>query len=65
MLAEKIDKPLLYRMGEVAELLGISERKVDELIATRELKSVKIGKSRRVPATALDDFIKARLRASR
>lgn len=50
---------LLYRPEEAAELLGTSRSRVFELLATGELTSVKIGRSRRVPAGALDAFVAA------
>jgi excisionase family DNA binding protein len=39
---------LAYRVPEVAEMLALSVRKVNEMIATGNLGSVKIGRSRRV-----------------
>jgi excisionase family DNA binding protein len=35
--------PRLYRAREVAELLGISTKRVRELVATGELPSVRLG----------------------
>ena len=65
MEVEERERPKAYRMPEVARLLGLSERKIDDLVATGELKSFKVGKSRRVSAEALDLFIKKRERAGR
>ena len=39
---------LAYRVPEVAEMLGMSVRKVNDLIATGKLGSTKIDRSRRV-----------------
>ena len=39
---------LAYRVPEVAQMLGISVRKVNDLIATGKLGSTKIDRSRRV-----------------
>ena len=47
----------LFRARDVAAQTKLSERKVWDLIATGELRSVKIGSSRRVPAEALDEYI--------
>jgi excisionase family DNA binding protein len=50
---------LLLRPIEAAEQLGIGRTKVYELMASGELRSVKIGAARRVSATALADFVAA------
>ncbi len=48
---------LLYTVEEAAELLTISRWKVFDLIRTRELRSVKIGGLRRVPRSAIEEYI--------
>jgi excisionase family DNA binding protein len=50
---------LLLRPTEAAQRLGIGRSKVYELMASGELRSVKIGAARRVSATALADFVAA------
>lgn len=52
----------LWRVEEVAELLGICRSRVFGLITAGELTSVKIGTSRRVPDEAVRDYV-ARLTA--
>ena len=53
----------LLRVEEVArEALQISRTRVYELIATGALRSIVIGRSRRVPESAIREFI-ARLEA--
>ncbi|MFC8234840.1 MULTISPECIES: helix-turn-helix domain-containing protein [unclassified Streptomyces] len=42
---------------EVMDALSLSRFKVYDLIRSRELKSIKIGRCRRVPADALRTFI--------
>lgn len=54
--------PLLFTVEETAEILTISRWKVFDLIRVRELRSVKIGGLRRVPRSAIDEYI-ARLLA--
>ncbi|MBY8879758.1 helix-turn-helix domain-containing protein [Actinacidiphila acidipaludis] len=49
---------ILYPVREAAEQLGLSISATRNLIATRELRSVKIGHSRRVPAEALHEFVR-------
>ena len=58
-LHEGLGPPLLYRPEEAAELLALSRTKVYELVAAGELISCKIGKARRIPASALEAFIAA------
>lgn len=53
MVVEK----LLLTPEEAAEVLGIGRWKLYELMRTRQLRSVKVGASRRVPATALAEFV--------
>lgn len=48
---------LLLRPAEAAARLGIGRTKLYELMASGELRSVKIGGARRVSATALADFV--------
>ena len=48
---------LLYRPEEAATVLGLGRTKVYELMASGELRSVKVGGARRVSATALSDFV--------
>ena len=53
---EVADK-LLLRPEEVAELISMGRTKVYELMKTGELESVQIGSSRRVPATAIAEYV--------
>lgn len=49
--------PLLYRPEAAAEALAVSRSRVYELMAAGRLKSVTVGRSRRIPAAALDEFV--------
>lgn len=49
--------PLLYRPEEAAEMLGCGRAYVYQLIARGTLHSVKVGRLRRIPAVALNEFI--------
>lgn len=49
----------LWRVEEVAELLGICRSRVFGLINAGELASVKIGKSRRVPDEAVRAYVES------
>jgi excisionase family DNA binding protein len=48
---------LLLTPEEVAEALNISRTKVFELLQAEALRSVKIGKSRRIPTEAVREFV--------
>jgi len=62
MGTETVYRQLLLRPEEAAEVLAIGRTAVFGLIRAGELRSVKIGKLRRIPAAALDDYV-ARLTA--
>jgi excisionase family DNA binding protein len=55
---------LLYKPEAAAASLGIGRSKLFELIAAGQIETVQIGRARRVPAQALEDYV-ARLRESR
>ncbi len=48
---------LLLTAEEVAQALGIGRSKVYELMASGQLRSVAIGRLRRVPAERLAEFV--------
>lgn len=50
-------RKLLLTPVEAAEQLAVSRTKVYELMAAGLLRSIRIGRSRRVPVDALGDFI--------
>jgi excisionase family DNA binding protein len=53
---------LLVRPEDAARVLGVGRTKVYELMRTGALRSVRLDGSRRIPATALAEFV-ARLEA--
>jgi excisionase family DNA binding protein len=55
---------LLLRPEEVAELIGVGRTKVYELMGSGLIRSVKIGGSRRVPKSAVDEFVATLLSAN-
>ncbi len=60
-----LDRPrVLYRVEEAAELLSLSRDRVYQLIRSNQLRSVQVGKSRRVPARSLDEYVGRLLRGS-
>jgi excisionase family DNA binding protein len=58
------EKPLAYSVAEASRLLGISQRKLTYLILEKELRSFKVGKSRRITAAAIDEYIKRQEKAA-
>lgn len=48
---------LLLTPEEAGTVLGVGRSRVYDLMRTRQLPSVRIGKSRRVPAAAVQAFV--------
>ena len=55
-----MDKQLLT-IEETAEILSLGKTKIYEFINTNQLMAVKIGKSRRVVARSIEDFVDQRI----
>jgi excisionase family DNA binding protein len=49
---------LLCTKREAAGVLGLSVRTVESLIAIRELKSIRVGGRRMIPAVELERFVR-------
>jgi excisionase family DNA binding protein len=49
---------LLLRITEAAERLGIGRSMIYELIVRGELEVVRVGRCARIPAEALDDYVR-------
>ena len=52
---------LLLRVEEASRVLGLGRSKVYQMIACGELPSITFGRSRRVPAEALRQWVAARV----
>ena len=52
---------LLLTVPEVARRLGMGRSFVYQLVSRGEIQSIKLGKSRRIPVSALEKFIEAKL----
>ncbi len=48
---------LLFTAEEAADLLKISRCKVYDLLRNHDLRSIKIGGSRRIPRSALEEYV--------
>ena len=58
------DTAVLLTVEEAAELLRIGRTQAYRLVRDGELRSVKIGASRRIPRAALDELVRALLAAA-
>jgi excisionase family DNA binding protein len=47
----------LYRVDEAAALLSVCRTRIYELMRSGQLRSVVVGRSRRVPSKALDEYV--------
>jgi len=54
---------LLLRPEEGAEAIGVSRARFYELLAEGRIKSIKIGRSRRIPIAEINSWIAAELAA--
>ncbi|MGB3804423.1 MAG: helix-turn-helix domain-containing protein [Sphingopyxis granuli] len=50
--------PICVRINDAACMIGVGRTKLYQLIATGEIKTVKVGKSTRVTTASLHDLIK-------
>jgi excisionase family DNA binding protein len=50
-------EPLLYRVSDVMELLNLSRTVIFDQIRLGRLRSVKQGRIRRIPASAVRDYV--------
>ena len=51
------DGKYLYRISEVVRLLSLSRSVIYEEIRAERLRSVKVGRNRRVPAAAIGEYV--------
>ena len=50
-------KPILVSVTEAAQLLSIGRTAAWDLIRKRKIKSVKIGRTRRVPIAVIEEYV--------
>ncbi len=55
---------LLYRPEQAAEIIGVGRSKIFELMATGQIASVQIGRSRRIPRESLERYVRDLLAGS-
>jgi excisionase family DNA binding protein len=52
-----MQQPILVTVEDAAEMLSIGRTAAWELVRKRKIKSVKIGRTRRIPITAIQEYI--------
>jgi excisionase family DNA binding protein len=57
LLSSEEMPPLLFTPEEAARFLRVGRHRIFDLIRQRELRSVKVGGSRRISARALSDYV--------
>ena len=62
LLREGGPETLVYRATEVSKLLKLSRAKIYEMAAAGILPSIKVGRSIRIPAAALERWLEANTR---
>jgi excisionase family DNA binding protein len=50
-------KPAFLTVSEVAQTLRVSDMTIYRLIASGDLRALKVGRSYRIPADALDEWL--------
>ncbi|MFE7407157.1 helix-turn-helix domain-containing protein [Isoptericola sp. NPDC057559] len=55
------EQPLIYSVEEAAQVLRISRDTTYELLRSGQLRSIKVGRRRLIPAVAIHEYIRARL----
>lgn len=53
--------PVLLTVKQAGARLNLSNPKLYELINSGELRSIKVGRARRIPTFALEEFVEGRL----
>ena len=56
----QIEKLVLH-VSDAASLIGVSSHKIYEMIQNKELPSYRAGRAWKIPADAVEDYIKLRL----
>ena len=54
------DERRVFSVVETAAVLGISRSKLYEFIAAGEIRSIRIGRLRKIPVSAIDEFLASR-----
>ena len=55
------DSKILLTVPEAAQRLGLGRSFVYQLVMKGEIRSIKLGRARRIPVDALEQFVSARI----
>jgi excisionase family DNA binding protein len=53
----KIELPMLFTVEQVAQILGIGRSTVFQLIKNEQIESIRLGRSRRIPVDAMQNYV--------
>jgi excisionase family DNA binding protein len=56
----QVDERRVYNVLEAAAVLGIGRSKLYELMASGEIRTIHIGRLRKIPVAAIDEFLATR-----
>ena len=56
----QVDERRVFSVVEAAAILGISRSKLYEFIAAGEIRTIRIGRLRKIPVAAIDEFLATR-----
>jgi len=56
----QVDERRVFNVMEAAAILGIGRSKLYELMASGEIRTIHIGRLRKIPVAAIDEFLAAR-----
>ena len=53
----KVELPMLFTVEQVAQILGIGRSTVFQLIKSEQIESIRLGRSRRIPVDAMQNYV--------
>lgn len=56
----QVDERRVFSVVEAAAILGISRSKLYQFIAAGEIRTIRIGRLRKIPVAAIDEFLATR-----
>lgn len=60
-VAQAVPAKVLLTVDEAAQVMGLGRTYVYELVMCRKLRSIKLGRKRRIPVAALEEFVAQQL----
>ena len=53
----QVELPMLFTVEQVAQILGIGRSTVFQLIKAEKIESIRLGRSRRIPIDAMQNYV--------